>query len=182
MKGCPGARLGHWRCVISSGWDFTCLFMSSGYARSVRVLSHVTTSARSLSVNQVARNKAKRKTDITLPHPVYEWQTDAKFKISAPNYHWGTKPEKWPMTSLKVIDLWWPRLTSERSQCQSKHGCHLPTPIHVLSISQAKMPKFAISGVEMVGTERKFRLTWLWKSSRSSKVIVVTDLKFSGKM
>ena len=50
-----------------------------------------------------------------------------------------------------------------------------------MSLSPAKIQKFA-SFRRWNGTERKFSLRWPWKSGHRSKVIVGTDLKFSGKM
>ena len=50
-----------------------------------------------------------------------------------------------------------------------------------MSISPANIPKFA-SFKRWNGTERKFRLTWPRKSGHRSKVIVGTELKFSGKV
>ena len=91
------------------------------------------------------------------------------------------KPENWHMTSSKVVGLWWPRLTSERSKCQcipwmSPPNTY-PCPYHQQTYQCSQ-----VSGVETVPTERKFRLTWPRKSGHRSKVIVGTDLKFSGKV
>ena len=62
----------------------------------------------------------------------YEWQMDAKFKISAPNYPWGyTNPKNdlWRhQRSLTSDDLGWPR---NGHNVSVNHGCHLATPIHV---------------------------------------------------
>ena len=59
------------------------------------------------------------------------------------------KSEKWLMTSSKVIDLWWPRLTSEWSQCQCKPWVSprntYPCPYH-----QQKYRSSQVSGVETV--------------------------------
>ena len=50
--------------------------------------------------------------------------------------------EKWLMTSSKVIDLWWPRLTSEWSQCQCKPWVSprntYPCPYHQQNIEVRK--------------------------------------------
>ena len=90
------------------------------------------------------------------------------------------KAEKWHMTSSKVIDLWWPRLTSERSQCQCKPWMSppntYPCPCHQQTYRSSQVSR------RWNGTERKFRLTWLWKSGHRSKVMVGTYLKFSGKV
>ena len=77
------------------------------------------------------------------------------------------KSETWHMTSSKVIDLWWPRLTSERSQCQCQPWMiftypiplNLSTPIHVHQHKCRSSQVFR----RWNGTERKFRLTWPWK-------------------
>ena len=95
----------------------------------------------------------------------------------------GTKnPKKIHMMSSKVIDLWWPRLTSERSQCQCKPWMSppntYPCPYHQL---KCRMPKFA-SFRRLNGTWRKFRLTWPWKSGHRAKIIVGTDFIFSEKV
>ena len=72
----------------------------------------------------------------------YEWQMDTKIQNQRTKLPLGTqKSEKWLMTSWKVIDLWWPRLTSEWSQCQCKPWVSprntYPCPYH-----QQKIPKF----------------------------------------
>ena len=91
------------------------------------------------------------------------------------------KPEKWHMSSSKVIDFWWPRLTSERSQCQCKLWMSplntYPCPYH-----QQKYRSSQVSGVGTVGTERKFRLTLPWKSGHMWKFMIGMDLKFSEKV
>ena len=74
----------------------------------------------------------------------YEWQTDAKFKISAPNYLWGHKNPRndvWRhQRSLTSDDLGWPR---KGHNVSVNHGCHLQTPIHVHSTSiNAEFRKF----------------------------------------
>ena len=62
----------------------------------------------------------------------HEWQMDAKFKISAPNYPWGHKNPKndlWRhQRSLTSDGLGWPR---NGHNVSVNHGCHLATPIHV---------------------------------------------------
>ena len=66
------------------------------------------------------------------------------------------KSEKWLMTSSKVIDLWWPRLTSEWSQCQCKPWVSprntYPCPYH-----QQKYRSSQVSGVETV---RNVHFAW----------------------
>ena len=49
-----------------------------------------------------------------------------------------------------------------------------------MSISPTQIPTFA-SFRRWNGMERKFCLTWPWKSGHRSKIIVGTDLKFSGR-
>ena len=59
------------------------------------------------------------------------------------------KSEKWLMTSSKVIDLWWPRLTSEWSQCQCKPWVS-PRNTYPCSYHQQKYWSSQVSGVETV--------------------------------
>ena len=110
----------------------------------------------------------------------HEWQMDAKFKISAPNYPWGHKNPKnelWRhQRSLTSDDLGWPR---NGHNVSVNHGCHLATPIHVHITS--KIPKFA-SFRRWNGTERTFRLTCPWRLGHRSKVMAGTILTFSEKM
>ena len=69
---------------------------------------------------------------------------------------WTQKSEKWLMTSSKGIDLWWPRLTSEWSQCQCKPWVSprntYPCPYH-----QQKYRSSQVSGVETV---RNVNFAW----------------------
>ena len=59
------------------------------------------------------------------------------------------KPEKWHMTTSKVIDLWWSRLTSGRSQCQCKPWMSppntYPCPYHQQTYRSSQ-----VSGVQTV--------------------------------
>ena len=58
-------------------------------------------------------------------------------------------PEKWHITSSKVIDLWWPRLTLERSKCQCKPW--MPPPnTYSCPYYQQTYRSSQVSGVETV--------------------------------
>ena len=65
-------------------------------------------------------------------------------------------PKKWHMTSSKVIDLWWPRLTSERSRCQCKPWMS-PPYTHSCPHHQHKCRSSQVSGVETV---RNAKFAW----------------------
>ena len=70
--------------------------------------------------------------------------------------------------SFTPDDLGWPR---KGNNVGVNHGCHLATPIHVLITSKnTELRKFQ---AYWNGTERKFRLTWPWKSGHRSKVIAI---------
>ena len=62
------------------------------------------------------------------------------------------KPEKWHMTSSKVIDLGWPRLTSERSQCKCKPWMS-PRGTYPCLFHQQKYRRSQVPGVETYGTQ-----------------------------
>ena len=88
------------------------------------------------------------------------------------------KPQKWH----DVIKDHWPLMTSADlgTVTMSAYTMDVISQHLSMSISPAKIPKTA-SFRRWNGTERKFRLTWPWKSGHRSKVIEGTGLKFSGK-
>ena len=92
----------------------------------------------------------------------------------------GTKTRK---MTYDVIKGHWPLMTSvDLGKVTMSVLTMDVTSQHLfMSISPANIPKFA-SFRRWNGTERKFRLTWPWKSGHRSKVIVAKDLKFSGKV
>ena len=107
-----------------------------------------------------------------------EWQTDAKFKISAPNYPRGHKYPKngiWRhQRSLTSDDLGWPR---KGHNVSVNHGCHFPTPIHVhITSINAEVRQFQT--LKRYATQISLDMTLEIRS----KVIVGTNLKFSGKV
>ena len=59
------------------------------------------------------------------------------------------KPGKWHMMSSKVFDLWWPRLTSERSQCQCKPWMSPPNT-YTCPYQQQTYRSSQVSGFETV--------------------------------
>ena len=71
---------------------------------------------------------------------------------------WSPNPNN-DMTSSKVTDLWWPRLTSERSQCQYKPWISPPpTPIHVhISSKNTEVRKF--QALKLCGTQSSLDMT-----------------------
>ena len=87
-------------------------------------------------------------------------------------------PEKWHITSWKVIDLWWSRLTSERSQCVY-HGCHLATPIDVhITSKNTEVRKF--QALKRYGTQVSLGMTLEIRSQVKGHSRY--GLKFLGKM
>ena len=95
------------------------------------------------------------------PHfDTYEWQTDAKFKISAPNYPWGHKNPKndiWRhQRALTSDDLGWPR---KGHNVRVNHGCYLPTPIHVHNITSINVEVRKFQALKRYGTQISLDMT-----------------------
>ena len=91
-------------------------------------------------------------------YDTYEWQTDATFKINAPNYPWGRKNPKMTWRHQRQLtsdDLGWPR---KDHNVRVNHGCHLPTPIHVhITSKHTEVRKF--QALKRYGTQISLDMT-----------------------